>query len=283
MRKIKILTDSTCDLPKDIIEKYDIGIMPLFVVFGEENYRDGVDLQPEGLFKLVKEKGTLPKTAALSPYDCLGYFREYIDQDMDIIAITISSKISSTYQNALVAASEFPEGRIWVVDSQNITAGEGMLAIIAAKMAQEGKTPQEIVTKLEEIIPKVKVHFVIDTLEYLYKGGRCSALQNLLGTALKIRPIIGVKDGCMLVAGKTRGDKKKALNQIIDWALQDKQEIDFNQVFVISSLGGEEEAVYIKDCLSKVLVDTEIIVGLAGCVISCHCGEKTTGIIYIKK
>ncbi|MGI6449281.1 MAG: DegV family protein [Desulfitobacteriia bacterium] len=283
MRKIKIITDSTCDLPKNLIEKYDITVVSLFVVFGEENYRDGVDLYPEKLFRMVKEKGILPKTASPSPYDFVRCYQEYLDQEMDIIVITISAKMSSTYQNALLAASECPEGRIWVVDSQNITAGVGMLAIIAAKMAQDGKNPQEIVAKLEELVPKVKVNFVIDTLEYLYKGGRCNVLQNLLGTALKIRPIIGVEEGSMLVAGKTRGDKKRALNKILEWALEDRQEIDFDQVFVISSFGGEEEAVYIHDCLSKVLVDKEIIVGLAGCVISSHCGEKTTGIIYIKK
>lgn len=283
MRKVKVITDSTCDLPSDIIEKFDIAITPLYVDFGEESYKDGVTLFPEQLFQLVREKGILPKTAAPSPYDFIKQMREYVDLDLDIIVITISAKMSSTYQNALLAASELPAGRIRVIDSQNITMGIGSQVMIAGEMAKEGKSLSEIADRVKDITPKAKVSFVIDTLEYLYKGGRCNVVQNLLGTALRIRPIIGVEDGSMIVENKVRGDKKRALDKIVDEVIKNSSKINFNRIFVLYSCGSEEEADYVKDSLHRALPGIELPLVQAGCVISSHCGEKTLGISYIEK
>lgn len=281
MRKVKVITDSTSDLTPDIIKKYNITVVPLYVDFGEQGYKDGVDLFPEQLFELVKEKGILPKTSAPSPYDFQKYFKEYIDKNLDIIVITISAKMSSTYQNALLAASEFPAGRIMVIDSQNITLGIGNQVIIAGEMAEKGKDLKEIAEKVASLTPKVKVNFVIDTLEYLYKGGRCNAVQTLFATALKIRPIIGVDSGSMFVESKVRGDKKRALDKLINKVIN--AELDYNRIFVINSCGSEDEAEYVKSCLQKSLPEFEILRAKAGCVISSHCGEKTLGLSYIEK
>lgn len=283
MRKVKIITDSTNDLTRGILDNYGTTIVPLFVDFGEESYKDGVDLTPERLFELAEEKNILPKTAAPSPYDFAGYYRQYLDSGYDIVVITISSKISATYQNALLAAEEFPKDRIWVTDSLNLSTGIGLLVMLAGEYAQKGLSAGEIAAKLQDIIPRVRVSFIVDTLEYLYKGGRCNSLQNMVGSVLKIRPVIGVADGRIIVQDKVRGDKKKALHKILDRISQTKEKIDFSRVFITYSLGGEEEAAYLKDCLQKAVPAEEILLTQAGCVISSHCGQKTIGIIYAEK
>lgn len=284
MRKVKIITDSTNDLTREMLDSYGVTIVPLYVDFGEESYKDGVDLIPERLFELVEEKNILPKTAAPSPYDFIGYYRQYLDSGYDIIVITISSKISATYQNALLAMQEFPKDRIWVIDSQNLSTGIGLLVMLAGEYAREGKSAGEIAEKLQEIIPRVRVSFIVDTLEYLYKGGRCNALQNMVGSVLKIRPVIGVRDGRIIVQDKVRGDKKKALQKILDGVEEAKETIDFDRIFITYSLGGEEEAAYLKDCLEKSLPPAcKIFLTQAGCVISSHCGKKTVGTIYVEK
>jgi len=283
MRKVKIITDSTNDLTRGILDNYGTTIVPLFVDFGEESYKDGVDLTPERLFELAEEKNILPKTAAPSPYDFAGYYRQYLDSGYDIVVITISSKISATYQNALLAAEEFPKDRIWVTDSLNLSTGIGLLVMLAGEYAREGLSAGEIAAKIQDIIPRVRVSFIVDTLEYLYKGGRCNSLQNMVGSVLKIRPVIGVADGRIIVQDKVRGDKKKALHKILDRISQTKEKIDFSRVFITYSLGGEEEAAYLKDCLQKAVPAEEILLTQAGCVISSHCGQKTIGIIYAEK
>jgi len=283
MRKVKIFTDSTNDLSSEILVHYDISVVPLYVEFGEENYKDGVNLFPAQLFKLVQEKGVLPKTASPSPYDFISVYRQHIEEDSDILVITLSAKMSSTYQNAILAASEFPAGRIAVVDSQSLTTGIGSLAMIAAELAEQGEGLETIVKTIRSLVPGVKLNFVIDTLEYLYKGGRCNVVQNLLGTALKIRPIIGIEDGRMLVEDKVRGDKRRALDKIVENIIKNREKIDFNRIFVVHSLGGEDEACYIRDAIKQEAPEKDIIETKAGCVISSHCGMNTVGVSYILK
>jgi len=281
MRKVKIITDSTNDLSAELLQEYDIDVVPLHVDFGEETYRDGIDLIPTRLFQLVEEKKLLPKTAAPSPYAYAECFREYFDEGQDIIVITISAQMSSSYQNAALAASEFPQGRIWVIDSQNLSTGIGALVITAAEYARQGLQAEEISAKIRDSVAKVHVSFVIDTLEYLYKGGRCNILQNLMGSVLKIRPTIGVENGKMLVVDKVRGEKKKALDKLIENARRDS--VDSKQIFITHSLGSEEEAVYLKSALQDIYPYKEILITNAGCVVSSHCGQKTIGVIYIRK
>jgi len=281
MRKVKIITDSTNDLSAELLQEYDIDVVPLHVDFGEETYRDGVDLIPARLFQLVEEKKLLPKTAAPTPYAYAECFRGCFDQEQDIIVITISAQMSSSYQNAVLAASEFPQGRIWIIDSQNLSTGIGALVITAAEYAQQGLQAEEVSVKIRDLVAKVHVSFVIDTLEYLYKGGRCNVLQNLMGSVLKIRPTIGVENGKMLVVDKVRGEKKKALDKLIENARRDS--VDSKRIFITHSLGSEEEAVYLKYALQDIYPDKEILITNAGCVISSHCGQKTIGVIYIRK
>ncbi len=280
MGTVKVFTDSTSDLSKDILDKYDIGVVPLYVTFGNETYKDGIDITTPELYEKVEECGTLPKTSAPSLVDFYNAFKPHIDQGDDILFIGISSKISSTINNAVIVSKEFPEGRIAIIDSLDLSTGIGLLVVQAAECAKKSMKLSEIVSIVEKSVPYVRTEFVIDTMEYLYKGGRCSALQSIVGSVLKIHPIIKTENGGMTVARKIRGNGKKILNNLLDNALVDKDRIASPQIFVTHSIA-DEEAEYLKEELQKQIPSKEIITTKAGCVISSHCGPGTVGILYI--
>lgn len=281
MSRIKIFADSTSDLPKEWIHQYDIGIVPLYAVFGDESLKDGVDIVPEELYQRVKTEGRLPKTAAPSPADFMACFGPYIDEGYDILFISLSSELSSTYQNALLAASEYPDGRVTVFDSLNLSTGIGLQVIKAVRAVEEGLTVPEIVHCLTQIRPQVDTEFVIDTLDYLYMGGRCSGMQNLIGSLLKIRPVIKVTDGKMTPAYKVRGKREKAMDQMLSNALSKTNEMDKDIIIVVHSMC-EDDALYLQRVLQEKTNAKEVVLATAGCVISSHCGPKTIGIIYTK-
>lgn len=281
MAKLKIFADSTSDLPKEWIDRHDIGIIPLYVVFGNEQLRDGVDITPAELYERVSRSGSLPKTAAPSPADFMAAFEPYVKQGDSILYISLSSGLSATYQNALIAAAEYPEASIRVVDSLNLSSAIGLLVMKAVYAANEGKSLDEIVRMLESARPAVESEFVIDTLEYLYKGGRCSGVQNLLGSLLNIRPVIKVIDGKMTPAYKVRGKKEKAMNQMLQNALDKEQRMDNDLIFVVHTYA-EDEAQYLQQVLKEKTGAREVAISTAGCVISSHCGPKTIGIMYCK-
>ncbi|CAM2973366.1 DegV family protein [Paenibacillus sediminis] len=282
MPQIKIFADSTSDLPKDWIRKYNIGIVPLYVVFGDKSFRDGVDMTPEDLYRKVDERGSLPNTAAPSPADFLAAFQPYIDQGDQILYISLSSEISSTYQNAVIAAGEFPEGTVTVFDSLNVCSAFGLLVMKAVRAAEEGKSVPEIVELLQAVRPQIKSEILIDTLEYLYKGGRLSGMQNLIGSLLKIRPIVNVVNGKLNSANKVRGKREKALIQILQNTLSNRDEMDNDLIFVAHTMA-EEDAKWLQSKLQEETSVREVAISEAGCVISSHCGPKTIAIFYAKK
>jgi DegV family protein with EDD domain len=278
MPRIKIFADSTSDLAPEWIQQYEIGIIPLYVVFGEESLKDGEEIKPEQLYERVSLHGSLPKTAAPSPADFITAFQPYIEQGDDIFYISLSSELSSTYQNALLASSEFPEGRISVVDSKNLSSGIGLMVMKAVYAAEQGQTLARITQQIEAMKPTVRTEFVIDTLEYLYKGGRCSGMQNLIGSLLKIRPVIRVTDGKMSPAYKVRGKREKALEQMLQNTLSNKEQIDKDLMIVVHTMA-EEDAINLKKTLQE-QTGARVELTTAGCVVCSHCGPKTTGIIY---
>ncbi|MDR0269124.1 DegV family protein [Paenibacillus sp.] len=282
MPNLKIFTDSTSDLPKEWIDRYDIGIIPLYVVFGNEQLRDGIDITPAELYERVSRSGSLPKTAAPSPADFMAAFEPHVKQGDSILYIGLSSELSATYQNALIAADEYPGASIRVFDSQNLSSAIGLLVMKAVDAAREGKSLDEIVTMLTDVRPEVESEFVIDTPEYLYKGGRCSGVQNLLGSLLNIRPVIKVIDGKMTPAYKVRGKKEKAVNQMLQNALEKQSFMDNDLIFVVHSFA-EDEAKYLQQVLQEETGAREVAISTAGCVISSHCGAKTIGIMYCKQ
>ncbi|SDF36200.1 EDD domain protein, DegV family [Fontibacillus panacisegetis] len=281
MGTIKIFADSTCDLPSSWIEEYEIGIIPLYVTFDHSTYKDGVDLHTPELYQKVKELGKLPKTAAPSPADFIEAFAPFIEKGQQILYISLSSELSSTYQNAIIAGGEFDDGAVTVFDSLNLSTGIGLQVMKAVRAAADGQSVTQIVDLLIKLRPQVETEFVIDSLDYLYKGGRCSGMQNLVGSLLKIRPVIKVIDGRMTPAYKIRGSREKALDQLLNNALNLKSEMDNDLIFVTHSLA-DEDAIYLQKELQARTGAREVATSNAGCVISSHCGAKTIGILYTK-
>ncbi|MTI65683.1 MAG: DegV family protein [Firmicutes bacterium] len=282
MNNIKIFTDSTSDLTPEIIKKYDISIIPLYVIFNEDSYKDGINIDAKKLYKKVDKYGILPRTSAPSPSDFYNSFKPFIDKGKDIIYIGLSSKLSSTIQNAKLAASEFPDGRIKIIDSLNLSTGIGLLVLKAIDYSKEGLSIDEISNKLYKLIPRVRTSFVIDTLDYLYKGGRCNAIQSFIGGVFKIKPIVKVVNGEILLGQKSRGKKKKALNTMVENMVKNKDKIDKERV-VIGHSEGLKDCLYLKKQILRKMDFNEIIMIKAGCVISSHCGENTVGLYYLEK
>lgn len=283
MRKVKIITDSTSDLNKEEIEKYEIEVLPLHVNFGEETFLDNVSITVDKLYEMVNERGVLPKTSAINVMDFVNVFEKYLNLGYDIIYTGISSYMSSTFNNARLAIDELDASEhIFVVDSKNLSSGIGLLLLKACKLKEEGMEAKQIALKMEEIVPKIRSQFVIDTFDYLYKGGRCSSMAKIFGTMLKIKPIIVVRDGKMSVALKPHGKIEKALDQLINMITKDKDNLD-GEVVMVTHSKAKNSAIYLCDKLNEVIDTKEIMETNAGCVISSHCGPGTIGILYVLK
>lgn len=287
MNKIIIIADSTCDLNQDYIKEHDIKIVPLHVsIDGDDNdYLDGVNLNSDKVYELVEKHGVTPKTGARNIAEFINDFEPYINEGYDIIFTGIGSGLSSTYNNAVLASKEFPEGRIEVVDSQNLSTGTGLLVCKMVKFRDEGLDVHEIAKRVRELVPLVSAKFCINRLDYLYKGGRCSGMTKIFAHMLKIHPVAKVIDNKLQVYKKPKGEYRKAVEEQIEEFLTDlkAKNIDLDHIFVTDSgyMDGEDE--YIIKKLSK-HVDPEIITHTrAGCVITSHCGPKTIGILYILK
>lgn len=282
MNNIKIVSDSTCDLTDEQIRIHDICIVPLYVIFNTENFKDGTEINTKKLYEMVDKKKILPKTSAPSPQDFYDVFEREIEKGNKIIYIGLSSKLSSTIQNASIAAAEFQNDSIEIIDSENLSTGIGLLVMKAVDLRQNGMNIKQIAENIRDLIPKVRTRFIINTLDYLYKGGRCSALESFVGGLLKIRPIVTVKSGAMVLEEKIRGRREKILSNMLANALADKDMMDEARVF-ITHTEALEDAVYIKEELMNRMKVKEIIISNAGCVISSHCGPGTVGILYILK
>jgi len=282
MIKIKLLADSTCDLSPKLVEDNKIGIIPLYVNFGIQSYQDNVDITPKELYARVKRDGALPTTAAPTPDNFKAEFEKYVAQGQDIIYISISSKLSSSYQNACTAAAQFPSGKVTVIDSHNLSSGIGLLVMIAADCLQKGWDVTRTVAAVQAKIDKVETEFIIDSVEYLHKGGRCSGLQMFLSSLLKIHPIIEVANGSMHLAAKVRGGRQQVMDHLLTSAINNLESIDVQRVFVTHS-ESPEDAFWLKNKLENQASLKDVIITEAGCVISTHCGPKTVGILYLKK
>ncbi len=278
--KILIASDSTTDLSPELIERYGVHILPLGVTLGDKQYIDGVDIDPDFIYQNYEETGLLPKTSAVNLADFEEFFTRYTAEGYKVILFTISSDMSSTCQNARLAA-EAVEGA-YVVDTRNLSTGGGLLLVTAAEMAQAGHTAEEIVETCNRLAPCVDASFVIDSLEFLYKGGRCSALAALGANLLNLKPCIVVKDGKMGVGRKYRGAFGTVLPKYIEERMGDASDILDGHIFVTHA--GCEAAV-IEACVDKVRAiapKAEIHVTRAGCTISSHCGRNTLGVLFIR-
>ncbi len=282
MNKIKIIVDSTSDLTKEYLEENNISVIPLGVTFGDKVYHDGIDITVKDLYSYVEQNKTLPKTSAISVGEFITCFQKYIDEGYDIFYTGISSKMSSSYQNACLASENFEKGRILIFDSLNLSTGIGLQVTRAVKLVKEGKNLAEINEELLKIRPLVRSQFLIETMDYLYKGGRCSGVAYFLASALYLKPIIRVVDGGMIVYKKPIGKTIKACNALLEIFKKDLPNMDTSLVMLTSTFADNSEK-YLYNELLKYLPAENIMVTHAGAVISSHCGPGTIGILYIMK
>ena len=281
---VKIISDSTCDLSKELIEKYDIEILPLHIMLGEEEYEDGKSITPDEIYKWSDEHKTTPKTSAAGITQVVDAYRPYLEQGREIVSFSISSEMSTTNNVMRMAAQELDaEEKVFVIDSANLSTGIGLLVIEAAIMAQEGKNGAEIVARMEELKPLVRASFVVDTLTYLYRGGRCSGLAAMAGSMLKLHPKIVVEKGKMKPEEKFRGKIAKVIMDYVKSMEPDLKTAKKDRVFITHS--GCDEAVIdeVKSYLEGMNHFDEVLVTRAGCVISSHCGPGTLGVLFIKE
>lgn len=282
MAKVMITADSTCDLSTELLEKYQVTILPLYVVKGGESLKDGVEIHPQDIYDYVAETGNVTKTAAASIADYTDFFQPFVEQGYEIVHLNISTGFSSCHQNACLAAEEL--GNVFPVDTKNLSTGSGHVVIEAALLAQEGKSGAEIKAYLEkEVIPKVEASFVIDTLTYLHKGGRCSSVAALGANLLKLKPCIEVADGGMHVGKKYRGSLAKCMEQYVIERLQDRTDINTKRIFITHTACAQEIVDLVRGLVEEYGDFEEILETEAGCTITSHCGPSTLGILFIRK
>lgn len=279
--KIIITSDSTTDLSPELIERYGIVTLPMGITLGDKTYRDGVDITPDDIYDHQRKYGELPKTAATNVGECGDFFRPLVEKGYSIVHFTISAEMSSTFNNACIAADEFDN--VYVVDTRNLSTGGGLLLLAACDMIKAGKSAQEIACECRELASRVDASFVIDSLEYLYKGGRCSALSMMGANLLKLKPCIEVKGGAMGVGKKYRGRYGEVLKQYAEDRLANRDDLVPTRVFVTHA-GCEPEVVdsIVELVKSKGIFD-EVFVTRAGCTVSSHCGANTLGVLFIRK
>ena len=281
---VKIISDSTSDLTAELKEKYNIDIIPLHVLLGEEEYLDGMTITPDEIYKWADENKTTPKTSAINFEETVEKFKYYLDKGDDIVCFSAPGKMSTTFNVMRMAAEELDaQDRIFVVDTKSLSAGSGLIVIKAAELAEEGKTAKEIYDYMEDYVPKSKCSFIIDTLVYLHRGGRCSGVAALVGGALKLHPKIVVDDGVMTPSKKYRGNINLAIMNYVKDMEEDIRNADSKRVIIAHSGCSEELIKQVYDYVKSLNDFEEIIVTRAGCVISSHCGPNTLGVIYQTK
>jgi DegV family protein with EDD domain len=276
---IKIITDSTADLPKGILEEYDIKVLPLTVNFGDKVYRDGVDLMPSEFYKMLGESTELPTTSQVNPPSFIAAYDEELKNGNSVISIHLSSKGSGTYQSAVIAKNNLASEKIRVIDSLGYSMGIGLLVIEAARMAREGSTLDEIEQKVLDMRDRMQYIFGVDTLEYLKRGGRLSAAKAIIATVMNIKPILQVKQGELEVLDKVRG-RKKVLNRIVEIAGERGKNLK-EQTMAIVHAECEEDAYRLRDMVAERFNPREIIISEIGCVIGTHAGPGTISLFFL--
>ncbi len=278
--KVRMTADSTCDLSPELIRKYDLGIAPLSVIIDGNVFHDGVDVTPRDIFRAV-ENGKSVRTAAVNTYEYREFFTEQLKSCDQIVHICISSEFSSCYNDAVEAARNFDN--VSVVDSRNLSTGSGLLVLEGAEMAARGAEREEIAETLRGRTGLVDASFVVHSIDYLRRGGRCSGLEALGAKLLHIRPSIVVKDGKMRPGEKYRGRYEHYLKHYIEDALKDDGSIDFNRAFITHSPSEEGLVRFAIDTVKSYGLFREVLETMAGCTVCTHCGPDTLGLLFLRK
>ena len=278
--KVRMTADSTCDLSPELLRKYEIGIAPLSVIIDGEVFHDGVDVTPRDIFRAA-EAGKSVRTAAVNTYEYREFFTEQLKNCDEIVHICISSEFSTCYNDAVEAARHFDH--VYVVDSRNLSTGSGLLVLEGAEMAAKGMEGKKIAEVLKNQTGLVDASFVVHTVDYLRRGGRCSGLEALGAKMLHIRPSILVRDGKMYPGEKYRGSYEHYLKHYIADMLADDSTIDFNRVFVTHSPSEEGLVQFAIDTVKSCGLFREVLETMAGCTVCTHCGPNTLGIMFVRK
>ncbi len=279
--RVKIISDSTCDLSPELLERYDIAITPLCVIKGGKEFHDGVDITPADIFTHVDGGGELCSTAAVSQFEYTQMFTRYAKEYDEVVQINIGSNFSCCYQNACLAAQEFDN--VFVVDSGNLSTGQGLLVVAAAKLAQQGVSGIEIAERVRALVPKVEASFLIERLDYMRKGGRCSTVAALGANLLKLKPCIEVREGKMSVCKKYRGSFEKCIRQYVKERLDGREDIATELVFITHAAADTNVVAAAKEETAQYGSFEEVEETQAGCTVSCHCGPDTLGILFVRK
>jgi len=279
---IHILSDSTCDLGAELISCYNIHILPLHIHLGEEEYEDGVNITPDEIYTWSNANNTTPKTSAMSLQSTMDMFRSLMKEGDEMVCFSVSESMSSSCAVMKMAAAELEmEDRIFVVDSANLSTGIGLLLLEAAEMVTQGKSAAEIAERMEQLKPLVRASFVVDTLTFLHRGGRCSSVAAIAGSMLHLHPRIAVADGRMSAGKKYRGKMESVIMTYVRDMENDLKNAKNNRVFITHSGCSEEVISSVRTYLEGLGCFAEILTTRAGGVISSHCGPGTLGVLFI--
>ena len=279
--RIKILSDSTCDLSRNLLEENNITIVPLTVVKGDEQFKDGVTITPAEIFAHVAAGGDLCSTAANSVGEYEEQFAKFSAEYDGVLQICLGSGFSSCYQNACIAAQDFDN--VKVVDSQSLSTGQGLVVLEACRLAKECDSLEQLHAQVQAFTEKVEASFLVDKLTYLAKGGRCSAVAALGANLLNLKPCIDVKDGKMGVSKKYRGKYDKCLASYVKERLADRDDIRGDVLFVTQTSVSEDEYAAVMAAVQEHGKFDTVYEAVAGCTVSCHCGPGTLGVLFVRK
>ena len=279
--RIKITADSTCDLPKELLEKYDISLSPLSVIKDGENFLDNVTITPKEIFAHVAAGGSLCSTAACNVSDYMELFPKYVGEYDGILHISLGSGFSSSYQNACLAAEEFDN--VKVVDSQNLSTGQGLVVVYACKLAQTCESLEQLQADVQAYTSRVEASFLLNRLDYMVKGGRCSAAAALGANLLNLKPCIEVTDGKMGVVKKYRGNYAKCLANYVKDRMDGREDLVGDLMFLTYTTVSDDCRQAVVDAVSQYGNFEEMVECTAGCTVSCHCGPETLGVLFVRK
>ena len=278
---VKICTDSCVDINKNQIVENNISIIPLCVILGEDEYFDGVNITPKEIFEYVKKHNQLPKTSARSAEDLKDFFKAHLEDGSEVVYLGISGKLSSTYENALRAKEELQTDKLFIVDSKSLSTGIGLLVLYGCQLAEKGLTGKEIAQILTRQADFVQASFVVDKLDYLYKGGRCSAMARFGANLLKIKPRLELIDGKIENTGKYMGKFQTVIYKYIDDMLAIHSNMKKDLCFITHTCPDEKFVADVVKYVKDKNIFKEVVSSAAGSTISCHCGENTLGILYL--
>ena len=277
-KNVIITTDSVCDMPADLLERYQVKMIPLTINEGDRSYKDGVDITPDDIYAVYDQQHILPKTSAISPQEFTDFFAPLVDAGCEVVHIDISAACSATYQNACMAAKELTG--VYPVDSRHLTMGQGMLVIEACRLRDAGLSASEISQRLLSYREKISTSFIVETLEFLWKGGRCSGLTALGANLLQVRPCLEMREGEIKVARKYRGAMSRVYGQYIRDSLN-QAGIDMRMAFLVhSGRIPQEDLEQLRQLILELVPFEEISIVRAGCTVTSHCGPATIGIIF---